>query len=409
MRVTLEVRDRALGFAAPLRRGTLGKAAWWATAMATAVLAVVVLMHLGGGTKRVPPGRPSALPKSAGTIQTLDMVGERSGWALTTTDKVLRTSDEGTSWDNVTPDGFPQGVNPFYVSGAFADSSHAWVAVSLDSGNGQTVIFRTADGGQTWASTRVAPGRAQMDFVSDSVGFSLLHEGSAAGNENVEVLRTTDGGASWQLVADDNPVSGHTPPLIFGGDKTGITFISPQRGWLTGTWPANTLLLFGTENGGRAWQVQTLTVPAGLSAEAGAGATWPPVFFGSSNGVMPVTLINQAGRQVTVFYSTLDGGTTWTPTSPVVWAHFTQPLVYSIVSVDHIVGIEGSHVYRTTNGGTTWNETTSEQNVLGMSLIDFTSLYAGWGVLNGNLLQTQNGGRSWTAVTVSPAKTSRVP
>src|SRR5439155_934772 len=68
------------------------------------------------------------------------------------------------------------------------------------------VVWRTVDGGKTWASSSLedaqaidGPGRA--NFADAQHGWVLLGTGAGAGSFGVRLYRTTDGGQTWALVS----------------------------------------------------------------------------------------------------------------------------------------------------------------------------------------------------------------
>ncbi len=120
---------------------------------------------------------------------------------------LTHTSDGGTSWQTVTPTGIA--AEQCKQSLVFSDAQHGSL-VGWDQNN-PPVIYRTADGGRTWAASRIPdpPG-----FVSKPGGF-MLHPSAVktfAGLRLVEatglidneqppqrryVFASTDDGATW--------------------------------------------------------------------------------------------------------------------------------------------------------------------------------------------------------------------
>ena len=407
-RMPEEARERigrALQGAAPQGSPTprrTRRGGWWAAAgvLAAALLLIGTLGH-GLGTRQ--PARRQPHPTPARTVsiakiplQSIDMLTARAGWAVSQTGRVLRTTDGGAGFADVTPPGMPQGTpGSVEISLTATGTEHAWVAVAQNgSPNLPPVrVYYTTNGGSNWRRAALQEsGMPQIGFLSDRTGFLLLHEGAAAGSEGVLLLRSSDGGRSWRVVADGRPTA-QSPTVIFGGQKSGFGFASPQRGWLTGNWAASSILLYATQDGGKGWRVQNLTLPSGLTAQGGSAESLPPVFFGTQDGVLPVRFF--APGEPLVFYRTKDGGKTWTPTAPVQGGQNLAP--YSVVSASLLFVTDGSKVYRSTDGGLQWTAVQPDVSLKNATQIDFTSSADGWAVVHGKLLRTTDGGSTWRA------------
>src|SRR5713226_5867019 len=77
----------------------------------------------GNKTPTVVPPSPTVIVKNAGLITSIHMIDTTTGWALT--DKaVLRTSDGGTHWQDVTPTKYPAQPE---AAGTFLTASTVWV------------------------------------------------------------------------------------------------------------------------------------------------------------------------------------------------------------------------------------------------------------------------------------------
>jgi photosystem II stability/assembly factor-like uncharacterized protein len=124
-------------------------------------------------------------------------------------------------------------------------------------------IYRTADAGARWDESELVlqeeiQGITSMELVGDTYGWLLATRGVGAGNDWVDLYHTQDGGASWSFLSGSesevNPAGG----ISSGGLKTGLSFSSPESGWLTGSAPIDLIYLFRTLDGGRTWQARSL-------------------------------------------------------------------------------------------------------------------------------------------------------
>jgi photosystem II stability/assembly factor-like uncharacterized protein len=339
------------------------------------------------GGLRLSSGRDFPLGLQGAQICSVDMLSTSDGWVTTCDNQVMTTSDGGATWLDVTPPGVPD-VGPAMVSCAATDRSHAWLAVASYT-NTSTVVYFTADGGQSWQSaTTDGAVWPQIRFLNNTTGLLLLGQGAAAGSEGVVLLRTADSGAHWQLATDKRWRSQQTS-MIWGGDKNGFGFSSPENIWLTGAWLVNSFVLYATHDGGAHWQQQDLSLPQGFTVTGGAIESQPPEFFGASDGVLPIVQLNNPGQSA-IFYRTEDGGYTWTPTTPVPGD------VFSVVDANRIFVTDGMKVYRTAGGGLHWTAVQPNLSLKGASVLDFVSPSEGWAIVGGQMLRTTDGGATWT-------------
>jgi photosystem II stability/assembly factor-like uncharacterized protein len=358
------------------------------------------------------------------------MVGN-VGWA----DGLQRTTDGGLHWRYVpppTPPNQTKGGNSTYI----LDVDHAWVTVAtgdvglLNATN--LVIFRTADGGQTWSQGKVplsgvVNSTAVLGFinathgwlVTDSGGQALDKSNTSTVNQPLSraIYATVDGGANWSRLVSAQEGDGSTlGTLGLGCSMTGLTFVSPDRGWLT--WdcsrgigsprsqqPTSSMVAV-TRDGGRSWQpVDLPSFPAGSGYICSA---YQPVFT-SSQGVLPVDCggIGQAGWSAV--YATSDGGRSWTFRKLPFWS---QQLDFVDARTGWTFASAGLDLYRTTDGGSNWTVVkrfASEQKADGLMFLDsktgfvLTSRYApdrnsGYSTM----WKTTDGGQTWSVMSSKP-------
>lgn len=234
-------------------------------------------------------------------ILSLQMADGRTGWALST-DGFLRTEDGGQTWQSQTPPGLPSVDGASFTA---LDGQTAWLLAP----GGQ--FFGTVDAGQTWQSAFVPFDGADLQFLDGQNGFALTVLSVGAGNSYVAVYATTDGGQTWRQAFAHEP--GQEASLPGGGQKSGISFLDPENGWITGNIPSDNFAYFyRTRDGGATWEVQDIPVvqlPGGAFVE-----TQPPVFFSATDGLMLTRYVGASSfTNYTVIYKTTDGGETWQP------------------------------------------------------------------------------------------------
>ncbi len=366
-------------------------------------LAVVMLIFTLGLVSRPMHGETREENKPA--LKTLRMIDGQTGWAVTATaGRLLRSSDGGANWNDVTP--LNSSGQQFRISDKITALAPlvAWVIAAGTNDSTTSHILHTVDGGRTWESTIIrAPDVISISFINSSVGWLLAFMGAAAGSEAVEIYRSTDGGKTWISVG---PVSG----LPFAGDKSGIAFLNSTTGWITGAvLRHDTPYLFVTHDGGRTWREQDKPLPRELISHWRNLQHFPPKFFTVRDGVLPTFYeiyagpgdsLRPTGKVFVAIYATHDGGTTWTYPSvkQVNDAYFS-----TFVDMNHgwlITGSDWSNLYATSDGGRQWTTIPRTSIFTNVVQVDFVSPQVGW-ALGRSLLKTLDGGRTWSPVTYS--------
>lgn len=384
----------------------------WDGLRVTAIAAALVVAMLVGSLIIIParshqhsPGGSANMAQRFSVLSSLHMVDAQTGWAVTEKGRIVRTTDGGVHWQDLTPK-YPPPLALSAQQRAAADfltSSNAWVAVS-DADAATTMLLRTVDGGQTWQNTHIPTATVtQITFITSQLGWMLAKFPVAASAETVEIYRTTDGGKSWVKVSMVLAASTDTPPpghLPFGGTKTGLGFLNTTTGWATGSFPVNGYtFLYTTHDGGGTWDPQTLP----LSAQEASShlSINPPRFFSASDGLLPVSFDSESGSNLDV-YVTHDGGTTWQGTVPVP----ALASVSAFPDVDHGWASDGTRLYRTRDAGQHWTKLAPGVHLQHISSIDFVSSDIGWasGSTATNspaFFKTVDGGDTWTVIPAS--------
>lgn len=366
---------------------------------------------------------------SALWLQSLQMSTAGTGWALydsgnpssATFSPVLlaRTTDGARTWTDVTPAAarpMLSNVNATEVLDA-AGAGRAYLAVTDSrqdpSAVGTVRVFATGDGGRTWtesAPVKVAGYASQLSFTDSGRGWLLISEGAAMGRNPVRVYRTTDGGTHWTLTAQSPPVESNSSAGIpVGCDKTGIAFASATAGWLSSACAAGLSgELLVSRDGGITWGPQALPVPSGMCGDSGCELTGP-VFTGGagfltvgSTASSPALLVSR------------DLGQTWR-TLPLPAGSGVYPQVrffdprLGVLVPGGPQGSIGSVFFTTSDGGQTWTPVRQGMRFAQLgAAIDFVSPRAGFAwILGGDarggsppaMHETTDSGRTWTAFT----------
>ncbi len=355
------------------------------------------------------------------------MTSAKTGWGLATIDgsPVLLTTGNGAlTWSKTR---LPPVARSWQWSFYALSSTDSWVVARDQKANIDRIYF-TNDGGLQWArlsSVRDTQSFANLDFVNRSRGW-LLTNGFPATVQMIWHLDiTSDGGRHWQLVSNSSSAALHAVPESAYAD---YSFTGPQTAWITGMNPVTGTADYGvTRDGGRYWRYYAL--PAPLKQKGYMATLFSPYFFSPSRGVMPVSYqVNARGRTFTTIFETSDAGVHWRATGSAAFLRTNQPIICDVSKTGAIYAVANSGrnegiLYVTRNAGRTWQKAGSSQALFGVSSVWFVSPRKGfaytdspngkttvqgrnggwavnWGLygtapLEGGIVQTNNGGRTW--------------
>ena len=366
-----------------------------------------------GARPRLAPGQPANLVR-------INMLDANLGWAVghpanDPSEYLFRTSDGGQTWVDVSPP-IPAGT-PWAATASFLDNSYAWVTFADPAAppltNAPAVVWRTADGGQTWTASQPlnlsdAEYSAPSDllFADTQRGWLLTHVGAGMNHDYVMLFVTSDGGQTWERIAD--PLSTAPTGLPMSCGKTGLGFLTPDLGWVTGDCHgvAPGVYFHATTDAGRSWQPVTLPPPPGAANLFGNDAVGcgtysltvqPPQFV--SVAVICQDFVNS---EVTAWlYRSLDGGQNWdaNPLPGRDLFFFDPNLVWSVAEGDVNDPKAPRKLYRSDDGGVSWAEVTT---VTWSPQLDFVSPDLGWAVARAGeevaFVHTTNGGATWEII-----------
>lgn len=340
------------------------------------------------------------------------------GWAQSEADgAILHTTQGVENWIVATP-ALPAGQRIVAVAYVDAESARLIAATGTSANEDDPPVemtftsWATDDGGSSWVeggsfSVEQAPGlswQGDLDYVDAQRGWFSANQINVSPSLGMTLFGTDDGGAQWSEVAW---IPTGQAPIGACFTEPAATFVSPATGWLTGG--CGQALFEVTQDGGTTWTPQSL--PGNASEELGPE---PPVFTSSQDGYMLAP--NDGGGGVYIYF-TDDGGQGWTLRSaPQVWpaaVDFIGADTGWLLSTNTMNTGFAAGLYFTTDGGQTWTTLQAlpfgappeGTYVLNGSVLDFVSPSLGWtttrevGALQ--LLQTQDGGRTWSPVTVT--------
>ncbi|WP_409000231.1 WD40/YVTN/BNR-like repeat-containing protein [Streptomyces ipomoeae] len=223
-------------------------------AMALAVaMAVPAQAHADGGP-------PHWELKETGTdvrFRGLAAVSRNTAWLAGSAGTVLRTTDGGRHWRNVSPPGAQD------LQFRDIEAFDARRAVVLAIGEGEASrVYRTDDGGATWTECfRNTDPRAFYDcltFFDPRHGLAM----SDPVDGKFRILSTKDGGRSWRVLPSDGmpPALDGEAGFVAGGQC--LVASGPRDVWLATGGAARARVLHSADRG-RTWTATDTPVPAG--------------------------------------------------------------------------------------------------------------------------------------------------
>ncbi len=396
---------------------------------------------------------PTLLPNTPVTLIFIDMVDQKTGWGIESsrpvrtvygywittdsTSRVVRTIDGGRTWRDVNP-----------LTGAFdqrsffaLDSRRAWAGSVEDGTNGALfTLWSTTDGGQSWQSSissydenYVLNYWRHLYFVNSQTGWFIWDHQVADKMWDTYITKAAEGGKSMEL-----------PTLLPGRNAwryTGIAFIDEKVGFLGSDLAIDlgigymgskvtdyingksTPIIQKTIDGSQTWSNVSLprlspipdelrTLPDRLNTRAkeeNRPDDYYQIMDCDENQLIRIPP-HGIGTQVTCqleadfrtkfdyYYLSTDDGQNWHSWLSTGNEYFFNSTVGWRLFFPG--GSQSSQLQQTVDAGWTWKaiKTASWQT----ANFDFNSDQVGWAIVsdgkNISLVQTFNGGKSWSVI-----------
>jgi photosystem II stability/assembly factor-like uncharacterized protein len=266
-------------------------------------------------------------------------------------DGVWKTTDGGVTWQHL---GLDQTVTIGRIVVDPVNSSNVFVAATgnMFSRNVDRGVFRSQDGGRTWAKVLFVSDIAgavdlAIDPVDPSRVFAATWERIRSPSERIYggpgsgLWRSTDGGTTWTRLAGGLPASTTEPSRI----GVAIAASSPSTVYTTFYRKADNALdgLFRSTDGGTTWTRQAAT---GLTGIIGSQGFWSGRLFVHPRNPSEVWVDGVGLARST------NGGASFTSIAGLHADHHAQ--WFSPANPAVILKGNDGGLYRSTNGGTAW-------------------------------------------------------
>jgi photosystem II stability/assembly factor-like uncharacterized protein len=369
---------------------------------------------VGVGPSPTPVATPSTKPTPYPTPTTsgvpypllppgsMQMISASTGWAAGSgTNRILRTTNGGSHWIDVTPPAAKAGTWITF----FLDANNAWLASSLQPGSSSpdfsVTIYRTSDGGRNWQQSGQAGADqgwpASLDFVDRTHGWLFMRLGGAAGSEGVALYETANGGTTWTKNPEADP-SGNPGHLPLSCSKAAPVFLNSTTGWIPGACNAGGgPFFYVTHDAGQTWWDAGLSLPAGYSGSCMCGIS-SLRFSDARNGVFVLDIYGTDGLPHNFLYTTHDAGTSWQPGPTLPTNGYTADFINA--TVGWTLDAKKNTILQTDDGGQHWSTLGAVPSTQGVMDLQFVNATVGWAMgsetAGNTLIKTSDGGRTWT-------------
>ncbi|MGI5459680.1 WD40/YVTN/BNR-like repeat-containing protein [Streptomyces sp. CA-249302] len=310
----------------------------------TALAALTAVPAQAGERER---GVPHWEVKATGTPEVrfrgLSAVSRDTAWVAGTGGTVLRTTDAGGSWRNVSPPGAAD------LQFRDIEAFDARRAVVLAIGEGEASrVYRTEDGGATWTeSFRNTDAKAFYDCLT-----FFDHRHGLAMSDPVDgkfrILSTSDGGRSWKVLPSKGMPAALDGEAGFAASGQCLVASGPSDVWLATGGGARARVLHSADRG-LTWMAADTPIPAGDPAKGVFALAFRDRTHGLAVG--GDYRADQASPQAAA--RTSDAGRSWQPaaTPPPAYRSGAAWLPHSRTTA-LAVGPTGTDL--TTDAGRTW-------------------------------------------------------
>jgi photosystem II stability/assembly factor-like uncharacterized protein len=294
-------------------------------------------------TSRHEPPRWVPVPTgSAQQYRGLDAVDHRTAWVGGSAGQVMRTTDGGATWQDVSP----PGAEGLLFRDVEAQSARRATVLSIGEGDASR-IYTTADGGRSWRLAFVNddpaafydcmaffPGGRRGLALSDPVGGKF------------RIAATDDWGRTWRVLPNEGMPPAVAGEFAFAASGTCLVTSGFRDAWFASGGGASRV--FHSRDGGATWTVTAAPIPA-----ADAGGVFSLAFRTPRDGVMVGGDFTAPDNGADASGFTRDGGATWQAggdlsgyRSGVDWVTFSRSTVIAVGPTGSDVSYDGARTWR---------------------------------------------------------------
>jgi photosystem II stability/assembly factor-like uncharacterized protein len=334
-------------------------------------------------------------------LDTMRMINRTDGWGIRGA-YVLTTADGGQTWREVTPPDGP--ADQAY--GSFLDKQTAWILFAAnDHIPPEARVWHTTDGGSTWTASaplmhQISGDRVWAEFAFlDPQNAWMMVRGVYVGagiHYNHQLFQTTDGGLNWNSL--DSETSADYTGMVFANPRVGLRTLQT-----TGPYASAPPAYDVTPDGGATWEGRELPPPPenpDLFSQYPYCETYQPIMLAAQAIRMLVGCFDYADppkQFVSYFYTSQDGGATWTT---ILLPDKVQAAQSNLIyfGLNNIL-LLGRDMYLSTSDGQTWDYI---KTVNWDGQFSFSDPQYGWAIARANgemaLVQTTDWAKTWTVI-----------
>jgi photosystem II stability/assembly factor-like uncharacterized protein len=281
----------------------------------------------------------------------LSPVSDKIVWVSGTAGTVLRTTNGGASWANVSPSLVPENATTFEFRDIQAYSSSVAVIMSIGQGNASR-IYLTRNGGRSWKSTFI---NQEAPAFYDCMAFEDENHGLAMSdpvNGTFRLIETWDGGASWKIVDPSGM------PIALEGEAgfaaSGTCLETAAGRWYLASGGVNPGRIYRSKNG-QDWKVSNSSITGGAAA-----GVFSVRFRDAKHGIAVGGDYENPSGNVDVSSWSDDGGATWQASksfpagyrSGVSWVPGRARTAVAVGTSGSDMSVDGGRTWRNFDNGT---------------------------------------------------------
>jgi photosystem II stability/assembly factor-like uncharacterized protein len=304
----------------------------------------LLLAALGAAAQAAVAAQPRWVPVPTGSDQQyrgLDGVSPKVAWVGGSAGEVLRTTDGGRTWRDVSP---PGSAGLLFRDVEAASATRASV-LSIGEGD-QSRIYTTFDGGRSWTTAFVNDDPAA--FYDCMAFFAGGRRGLALSDPvggRFRLAATDDYGRTWRVLPTDGMPAAVEGEFAFAASGTCITTFGGRDAWIVSGGGASRV--FHSRTGGRSWTVTDAPIPP-----AAAGGVFSVAFRSPARGVIVGGDFTAPEDGSDTSGWTRDGGATWRPGADL--AGYRSGVDWVAGSFTELVAVGPTGSDWSDDGGRTW-------------------------------------------------------